>query len=104
MFGFVKKNREKVEKWKEDRKRVEDWQDGGQGGQCRARGAESHVMQFAGGMWRETESRGGGAIHAEEHSLKTCGEREATRDIIVEELKSAMDSIVTAWAMADTLP
>ena len=103
MFDFVKKNREKVEKSKVDRKRVEGWQGGRQGGLCPARGAGNHVMRYAGGMWKEAESNDGAVIPAEEPSLKTSGEREATKDIIVEELKSAMDSIVTAWAMADTL-
>ena len=105
MFGFVKKRREKVEKWKEDRRKAKRWGEEPTDGRCNVPGVESHATQFDGGMWKETESKGGGAIPAEELSSKTYsfGEDESPKDMIVEELKSAVDSIITAWAIADTL-
>lgn len=105
MFGFVKKTREKVEKWKEDRRKAKRWGDEHTDGQCNVPGVESHAMQSDGDMWKETESKGGDAIPAEELSSKTysSGEDESPKDMIVEELKSAVDSIITAWAIADTL-
>lgn len=105
MFGFVKKTREKVEKWKEDRRKAKRWEDEPTDGQCNVHGAGSHAMQFDGDMWKETESKGGGAIHAEGLLSKTfsSGEDESQKDMIVEELKSAVDSIITAWAIADTM-
>lgn len=62
-------------------------------------------MQSDGDMWKETENRDGGAIPAEEPSSKTYsfGEGAGAKDMIVEELKSAVDSIITAWTIADTL-
>lgn len=105
MFDFVEKAREKVEKWKEDRRKAKRWEDEPTDGRCNVHGAGSHVMQFDGGMWKETESKGGGAIPAAERLLKTYsyGEDAGAKDMIVEELKSAVDSIITAWAIADTM-
>ena len=105
MFGFVKKTREKVEKWKEDRKKEKRWGEEPTDGQCNVPGAGSHATLFDGDMWKETENKGGGAIPAEELSSKTYsfGEDESPKDMIVEELKSAVDSIITAWAIADTM-
>ena len=105
MFGFVKKRREKVEKWKEDRRKARRWGEEHTDGRCNAHGVGSHATQFDGDMWKETENKGGGAIPADEHSLKTYsfGEGENPKDMIVEELKSAVDSIITAWTIADTL-
>lgn len=105
MFGFVEKNREKVEKLKEDRRKAKRWGDEPTDGQCNAPGVGSHATQFDGDMWKETESKGGGAIPAAERSLKTyfSGEGESQKDMIVEELKSALDSIITAWAITDTM-
>lgn len=105
MFGFVEKTREKVEKWKEDRRKAKRWGEEPTDGRCNVPGVGSHAMQSDGDMWKETESKDGGAIHAEEHSSKSYsfGEGESPKDMIVEELKSAVDSIITAWAIADTL-
>lgn len=105
MFGFVEKNREKVEKSKEDRRKAKRWEEEPTDGQCNAHGAGSHATQSDGGMWKETENKGGGAIPAGEHLLKTyfSGEDAGQKDMIVEELKSALDSIITAWAIADTM-
>ena len=105
MFDFVKKNREKVEKWKENKRKAKRWGEEHTDGLCSVPGAGSHATQFDGDMWKETESKGGDAIPAEEHSLKTysSGEGAGAKDMIVEELKSAMDSIITAWAIADTM-
>lgn len=105
MFGFVKKTREKVEKRKEDRRKAKRWGDEPTDGRCNVPGVGSHATQFDGDMWKETESKGGGAIPAEERSLKTysSGEGESPKDMIVEELKSAVDSIITAWTIADTM-
>ena len=105
MFDFVKKRREKVEKWKEDRRKAKRWGEEPTDGQCNVPGVGSHATQFDGDMWKETESKGGGAIPAEELSSKTYsfGEDESPKDMIVEELKSAVDSIITAWAIADTM-
>lgn len=105
MFDFVEKNREKVEKWKENRRKAKRWGEEPTDGLCNVPGVGSHATQFDGDMWKETESKGGGAIPAAEHSSKTSsfGEGESQKDMIVEELKSAVDSIITAWAIADTM-
>lgn len=105
MFGFVEKNREKVEKWKENRRKAKRWEEEPTDGRCNVPGVGSHATQLDGGMWKETESKGGDAIPAAERSLKTyfSGEGESQKDMIVEELKSALDSIITAWAIADTM-
>ena len=105
MFGFVEKNREKVEKWKEDRRKAKRWGEEPTDGRCNVPGVGSHAMQSDGDMWKEAENKGGGVIPAEERSLKTysSGEGESQKDMIVEELKSALDSIITAWAIADTM-
>ena len=105
MFGFVEKTREKVEKWKEDRRKAKRWEEERTDGRYNVPGAESHATQLDGDMWKETESKGGGAIPVAEHLLKTysSGEDASAKDMIVEELKSAVDSIITAWAIADTM-
>ena len=105
MFDFVEKTREKVEKWKENRRKAKRWGEEPTDGRYNVPGAESHAMQFDGDMWKETENRDGGAIPAGEHLLKTysSGEGAGAKDMIVEELKSAVDSIITAWAIADTM-
>ena len=105
MFDFVEKNREKVEKWKENRRKAKRWGEEPTDGRCNVPGVGSHATQLDGDMWKETENKGGDAIPAEERSSKSysCGEGESQKDMIVEELKSAVDSIITAWAIADAM-